>query len=148
MKSFPTSFSRAALETHFSSEDVNMLKWLDAVQTFVSFKLLRSIFANCGRFSKTKNVSLLHYVDAWAFLSIKLPVSVTTIQKEKEKDTEKEKEEEKEEEKEKEMEKETEKERERDGEGKREGDREGGGETSEVPAKILWGAVINTKYDV
>ncbi len=46
------------------------------------------------------------------------------------------------------MEKETEKERERDGEGKREGDREGGGETSEVPAKILWGAVIITKYDV
>ena len=63
MKSFPTSFSRAALETHFSSEDVNMLKLLDAVQTLVSFKLLRSIFANCGRFSKTKNVSLLHYVD-------------------------------------------------------------------------------------
>ena len=81
-----------------------------------------------------------------AFLSIKLPVSVTTIQKEKEKEKETEKE--KEEEKEKEKEMETEKERERDGEGKREGDREGGGETSEVPPKILWGAVINTKYDV
>ncbi len=91
-----------------------------------------------------------------AFLSIKLPVSVTMIEKEKEKETEKEKEEEKEtekekeEEKEKEMEKETEKERERDGEGKREGDREGGGETSEVPAKAFGelSSILNTMCKV
>ncbi len=100
---------------------------LGLIQTFaIHFCKLWQILKNKER--------VLTTLRGQAFLSIKLPVSVTTIQKEKEK--------------EKEMEKETEKERESDGEGKREGDREGGGETSEVPAKILWGAVINTKYDV
>jgi hypothetical protein len=59
VKNFPTIFSRAVLEAHFSSEYVKVI----GCRPQVSFKLLRFIFANCGRFSKTKNVSLLHHVD-------------------------------------------------------------------------------------
>ena len=106
VKNFPTSFSRAALEAHFSSEYVKVIGCspnLGVIQSLAKhFRALWQILK--------KKESILTSARGQAFLSVKLPVPV--VEKETEKETEKEREKETEKKTEKEREKETEKEKE------------------------------------
>ncbi len=81
MKNFPTSFSRPALEAHFSSEYVKLIGCnpdLVLIQSLaINFRKLWQILKNKERVHTTPREQ--------AFLSVKLPVPVAYKEKEKEK---------------------------------------------------------------